>query len=236
MAITIETHHILKNQTWNPNTGLNIITSKNGGGKTSLLQYIFSKNENISNRFFDSVDRFECKTDLALYMYTNPHNLNDFGQVYLILYSLRDSDESKVVECNEFFQELGLHIRIDNWTRNSGRIRFANHTGNFIAFNQISTGEKTAFILWLIMQSNPKPKILLLDEFDSAMDEDIVSNFYKHLITISEQGIQIFIATHRRKSLVLDEQNIRNNSDGTSKYTRWRITDGIIKEDINYNK
>ena len=252
--LTIKGHFALTDQTWrNISKGLNIITSVNGGGKTSLLQHIFNTHhkEYVIRNISHNITQFVVKQDLGDYkhivdasfldddrftnMLRSPHSsYQNFYNDYKTLLELRDVMEDVAVECNKFFADLGLKIRIQDWTRNSGRLRFyrENKPNSLIEFANISTGERTAFVLWLIMRSNPTPQIILLDEFDSGLDDDIMPNFMENLVKIAEKGVQIFISTHRKNSLSrFTTETKKNNSDGTSKYTIWNINNdtGIIK-------
>ncbi len=267
-TLKIKGHFTLTDQTWeNINKGVNIITSVNGGGKTSLLQHIFNTHHKdyVIRNISQNIAHFDTQEELADYKERFGYLLNqetswefylkkpqrvfnprllprfrredsyqNFMTDYKTLLELRDAEEEVAVECNNFFDGLGLKIQIQNWTRNSGRLRFyrKNKPETLIEFANISTGEKTAFVLWLIMRSNPTPQIILLDEFDSGLDEDSIPKFVENLVKIAEKGVQIFISTHRKNSLSsFTTETKKNNSDGTSKYTIWNINseNGIIK-------
>jgi len=47
--VVVQNHKTLPNQCWKPNVGLNVITSNNGGGKTTLLEYIHAKYNRTHN-------------------------------------------------------------------------------------------------------------------------------------------------------------------------------------------
>ena len=245
--LEIQHHYALQDQSWQPHKGLNIITSTNGGGKTSLLEYIYQQNKTpstIIRKVFHSVNQFECMTHLYknersdlqknYKSWIQHENYQNFQTEHLTLFSFDGGDGKEVDECNKFLKNLGLHIELINWKHNYGKIQFRRtQNSKTIEFSQISTGEKTAFILWLILESNPKPNVILFDEFDSAIDEDIVSDFYKRLITLSEQGegVQIFIATHRMSHIdFTNESDINKYCD---KYSKWSIDNGAITQIFN---
>jgi recombinational DNA repair ATPase RecF len=211
--VIIKEHEILNDQVWVPNEGLNIITSKNGGGKTSLLRYINEKYKESHNirHIFDHTSSFPTLTDVALYR--NEHNYNqldinyqsslrhassyqNFVPVQKAMYEIRNTtNDSAIIDCNKFFEKSSLHIRIADWSKNYGRTLFISN-GKEVEFKNISNGEKTAFILWLITRENPKPNVLLLDELDSSMNDDVLGDFYGHLQNLSKE-YQIFITTNR---------------------------------------
>ena len=222
--ITIKDHEFLKDQKWIPNEGLNILTSRNGGGKTKLLEYIASKyhiNYDIQN-ISTSVQNFRSLEDTEQYRKTKnmrPLEVRQFVRPYDVITHLPDNKEL-IQKCNVFFQELALDVRLDEDFVQSYRLLFRHtriKTKRPLTLSQLSTGEKTAFILWLIMQENPKPDVLLLDEFDSSMDDDNISEFYKAILLLSK-NVQVFIATHRTKELVTDDQERK----------WWRINNGVI--------
>jgi ABC-type multidrug transport system ATPase subunit len=239
--INISGHFILKDQIWKPlPKGVNIITSVNGGGKTSLLKLILEqyRKQLTIRKISQSITQFEVRDDLADYKQFH-YNFKDFENElkygsteyqqnfmtdYKTLLELRSASEQEVRECNEFFEGLNLQIRIDDWTRNSGQIRFyrKESPNKHIAFGHISTGERTAFLLWLIMRSNPTPQVILLDEFDSGMDDDIIPPFYEQLAALGSQ-VQIFISTHRKNSLNFTHESKKNNPDNTPKLKVWNI-------------
>ncbi len=104
------------------------------------------------------------------------------------------------------------------------------------------TGERTAFIFWLInIQTHYKLQVLLLDEFDSGISDDAIPKFYELLTNFSKKyGVQIFITTHRKNSLNTFTEETKGavgvNTFGLDqnqpKYKIWNINDkdGIIKE------
>ena len=65
------------------------------------------------------------------------------------------------------------------------------------------------------------PRLLLLDEPTSGMDEDSTTLFYRLLYQINrEQGVTIWIITHDRKRLEAYADDIWFLEDGTMKQVR----------------
>ena len=206
--IAIKGHVILKDQTWPQNgklnQGLNIITSKNGGGKTKILEYIANKyrvNHNITH-ISASVQHFKCIEDIAQYgkpkKAIRPPEARQFVHLYPVITHL-PSNKELIQDCNSFFVRLKLDISLDENFVQGYRLLF-NHPrckdNKRLPLSELSTGEKTAFILWLMMHENPKPDILLLDEFDSSINDDILQIFYRQLQELSKE-CQIFATTNR---------------------------------------
>jgi len=205
--IIFEGHEVLSdngNNPWIPNQSLNIITSKNGGGKTKLLEYIASKyrvNHNITH-ISASPQHFRCFEQIVEYSkarkLTRPPESRHFTHLYPVITYLPGNKEL-IQSCNAFFNKLTLDISLDEGFVQGHRLLF-NHPrckdNNRLALSQLSTGEKTAFILWLITKSEPKPNVLLLDEFDSTINDDVLSAFYGQLQMLSKE-CQIFITTNR---------------------------------------
>ena len=219
--IIIKNHsdNILKDFIWDERTGLNerlnIITSKNGGGKTKLLEYIASKyrvNHNITH-ISASPQHFRCFEQIVEYSkakkLTRPPESRHFTHLYPVITYLPGNKEL-IQNCNAFFNKLTLDISLDEGFVQGHRLLF-NHPrckdNNRLALSQLSTGEKTAFILWLMMHETQKPDVLLLDEFDSTINDDILDAFYGQLQMLSKE-CQIFITTNRwgyRKDLTENE-------------------------------
>lgn len=197
----IKEHEILNDQVWVPNEGLNIITSKNGGGKTlfankvkkSFKKAIFLNQQFIDN-FFTSrylneyVKNFKKNTyETIIYKY-----ISEF-------YSRLNSGENFTEEFNQFSQELHISIGIDKEAINAGIIRFINNLGNKIDFNNISNSEKTAFVLWLATKC--ETDILILDNIDAVFYDSNV--FYTLLYKLSDT--KQIISTSNRKVEILQE-------------------------------
>ncbi len=218
--IEIRDHDSLLNQDWTPHTGLNIITSKNGGGKTKLLEYIYgkyhSKDRNIK-ALLTSIHNFKNYLEIKDYAKKNmiPPESRQFEEEYEMILKLQ-TEQSLINECNAFLSSLGLHIKLYDAMVKGGALYFQSRNNIVgLPLKSLSTGEKTAFILWLITKCQKIPNILLLDEFDSSMDDDIVLNFYEILESMSHKT-QIFIATHRERYLVYTKeknQQAHNISD-----------------------
>ena len=101
-----------------------------------------------------------------------------------------------IEECNHFFTKLKLKIQLSESNLLTGFLVFKSQNKmKGLTLNEISTGEKTAFILWLITKAKNKPDVLLLDEFDSHMDKEVGLAFKEILQQLSKQT-QIFITTH----------------------------------------
>ena len=66
-----------------------------------------------------------------------------------------------------------------------------------IPLERITDGEKTLFVLWLILQNVEKYDVLILDEFDAHLSEENNIEFDKILDNLVNNGLQIFIATNR---------------------------------------
>lgn len=240
--IIFEGHEVLSdngNNPWIPNQSLNIITSKNGGGKTSLLRYInerYNNNENNIIRFIStSISSFRSSLYLNEYRQHSlrgirPVIYREYSPEYKFISELYDREEhgeNLLDDCNAFLNSLSVNIQLESYMINAGRLRFINIRNNAkLSIDEISTGEKTAFILWLITKSEPKPNVLLLDEFDSSIGHNIVRDFYNKLVDFSQQyKIQIFIATHRVTNQTLPT---------TDKFTKWIIEDGMIVIDPSH--
>jgi hypothetical protein len=113
------------------------------------------------------------------------------------------TDDALLKDCNAFLEKLKLKIRLNETIVKGGVLYFITNNGVGLSLTNISTGEKTAFILWLIKNAQIKPDVLLLDEFDASMDDEIIWEFYKILQEISKET-QIFIATQRKECLADD--------------------------------
>lgn len=224
--VIIKEHEILNDQVWVPNEGLNIITSKNGGGKTKLLEYIANKyrvNHNITH-ISASVQHFKCIERIEEYgktkKLTRPPESRQFTHLYPIITHL-PSNKALINECNGFFERLQLDISLDEGFVEGYRLLF-NHPrckdNKRLSLNELSTGEKTAFILWLMMHENPKPDVLLLDEFDSAINDDLLQIFYRQLQELSKE-CQIF-ATTKRKVEILPEYKFVIENGKIEKYAK----------------
>lgn len=207
MAITeieITDHLIFKNQVFRPFSGLNIITSNNGGGKTKLLEYIsytYRDRFNIKS-LLTSIHNFKDYTSIDDYISKKsmrPPQAMQFKEEYNVLAKL-PNNPSMIKACNAFFEKLQLKIRLYDNMISAGTLYFQSRgIQKAIPMNQISTGEKTAFILWLITQSDVKPDVLLLDEFDSCMDQNVLTELHNILRNI--EGVQTFMTTHRSYGL-----------------------------------
>lgn len=229
-SITIQENEFLKDCHQFPvNAGLNIITSKNGGGKTKLLEYIY-KNYPKVRKISTSVQHFKCFEEIDKYEkmpskdIRPPESRQFIDEYKAITYLPRNA---KIVQqCNEFFENLKMDIRLHNVSVvELYRLLFKHtkvDTKKPLKLSELSVGEKTAFILWLITQQEQKPSVLLLDEFDSTINEDVLDKFYEILLILSKE-MQIFITTNRWKDLA---------SLNGKEYTKYRINDGRITNEF----
>ena len=227
--IEFKNHELFAKQIFIPHKGLNIITSSNGRGKTRLLKYIsqnYNKKHNIKSllasiqhfKNFTTIDDYAKKT-------TRPPESRQFSEEYEIILKLQ-SDSEMIDECNSFFTNLKLNIQLNKTVALGGLLYFLSRNNKkFIPLDEISSGEKTAFIFWLITKVKNKPDVLLLDEFDSHMDEEVM-NEYNNILQELSKEVQIFIATHRGHKLYGATYR-PNSKEGEN---AWHIyDDGIIR-------
>ncbi len=204
--VVVQNHKTLPNQVWSPYSGLNVLTSNNGGGKTTLLEYIYAKYNRTHNikALLTSIHNFKNYIEIKHYAKKNmrPPETRQFEEEYKTMLNLQ-ADEALLKDCNAFLKKLKLKISLNEAVVKSGVLYFITNNGVGLSLTDISTGEKTAFILWLIKNAQKKPDVLILDEFDASMDDEIIWEFYKILKEISEET-QIFIATHRKECLADD--------------------------------
>lgn len=201
MKIKIGNNPILENQEIELNYSLNIIRSKNGGGKTAFVKEvkqcykkaIFLNTEFIYNFF----------TSKHLNEYVGKFQKNNYTTViykYISeFYERLNYGESFVEEFNEFAQKLNLSIVIDKDAINAGILRFTNNRGDKIAFNEISNSEKTAFILWIATKC--VSDVLILDNIDCVFFD---CNIFYGLLSGISDSMQI-ISTSNRKIEILQE-------------------------------
>jgi predicted ATPase len=188
--ITIINHEYLQNQTWKPHKGLNIICGKNGSGKTSLLQELVKQQGRIKHLLAPIQD---FASHINIEDFTKPHKGKQrvFAEEYKAITEMLDS------QCNKFFESLKISIRVDC---HAGWLFFENPNrkpSRNITLEKITDGEKTLFVLWLILQNVKKYDVLILDEFDAHLSEENNIECYKILDNLANNGLQIFMATNR---------------------------------------
>lgn len=201
MKIKIENNPFLKNQEVELNYSFNIITSKNGGGKTAFVNEVrqYYKKAIFLNQGF--IDNFF--TSKYLNEYVGKFQKNNYTTIiyrYISeFYERLNSGENFTEEFEEFAQRLNLSIVIDKDAINAGILRFTNNQGDKIAFNEISNSEKTAFILWLATKC--ESDILILDNIDSVFHN--CNMFYELLSKVSDN--KQIISTSNREIEILQE-------------------------------
>ena len=146
---------------------------------------------------------------------------------------------SLIDECNKFLTSLGIPTQLHMANTEGGWLVFRNprHISKYaISLEEISPGERTAFILWLLTKNPTKPNVLILDEFDAHLsfagcilqegeEISIVRMLYDHLIKhFINQGTQIFIATNR---------SIPDLSRYGNIYKKFSIRDGKLSDTTN---
>jgi predicted ATPase len=193
--ITIAKHEYLQNQTWKPHKGLNIICGKNGSGKTSLLQEL-AKQQGKIKHLLAPIQEFASHINIE--DFTKPHKGKQrvFAEEYQTIIQLLDNEKLEK-ECNEFFKKFAIPTRVDT---HNGWLFFNNPSrkpSRNIPLERITDGEKTLFVLWLILQNVEKYDVLILDEFDAHLSEENNIEFHKILDNLANNGLQIFMATNR---------------------------------------
>lgn len=243
--IEIQGNGVLKSDTWNPHAKLNIIMAGNGGGKTTLLRGIYESYHGKKKQdgttitihsMLASIQHFKTWEEIDRYVNTSalrPPASREFNNEYKTLLRLTD-DIELVKECNAFLKSLGLKIQLSEHQAESGWLLFRNpsHTSKkTIGMEKIAPGEKTAFILWLLIKSEKMPDVLLLDEFDahlSGYDGALVEGeriqirkmlYIKLIENFVNKGVQVFYATNNTPPDLSKYSNI---------YSTWVIKDGKI--------
>lgn len=255
--IEIQSNGILKSDTWTPHPKLNIVMAGNGGGKTTLLRNIYESYHGkkkqdgtniIIHSMLASIQHFKTWEEIDKYINTSalrPPAAREFNNEYKTLLRLTDNI-SLIKECNAFLKSLGLKIELSEHHAESGWLLFRNpnHTSKkTIGMEKIAPGEKTAFILWLLIKSERMPDILLLDEFDAHLSgynrafiegEPIQIRKMLYIVLIEnfvKKGVQVFYATNNEPP----DLSTYRDSNGKSMYTVWAINDGKITQSKNHN-
>jgi ABC-type uncharacterized transport system ATPase component len=214
--IEIRNNYSLLNQDWTPHQCLNIITSKNGGGKTAFVNEVkkyfpkaiflnekFIENFFISKYLIEYVKKFQKNTyETIIYKY-----ISEF-------YDKLNLSEDFIQEFEKFSKRLNLLITIDKDAIKAGIIRFRNNLGNKIEFNQISNSEKTAFILWLATKC--EADILILDNVDAVFYNSNI--FYELLFEVS--NAKQIISTSSQKVEILPEYQFIIENGKIEKYAK----------------
>lgn len=207
--IKIENHGYLQNQTWKPHNGLNIINGRNGSGKTFLVKELAKQQGKIKYLPY-AVQSFAQYSNIDAFAVPQKKPQSTFNEEYKVIEMLAENIPL-IQECNSFLRQFNCTELFESAVE-SGWLFFRNEkcTGRrAVTLETITDGEKTLFILWLILQNIKNYDVLILDEFDAYLSENNCVELYKILDNLANSGLQIFIATHR-------------------KIGNWKIVDGML--------
>jgi ATPase subunit of ABC transporter with duplicated ATPase domains len=175
-TIEVQNSGVLDKQTILPHAKLNIIRGANGSGKTTFLNCIieqYSKKLKI-HALMASIQHFKSFQRIEQYANTSsirPPVARAFSNEYQTILKL--ADNKKLIEdCNRFFDEIKIPTRLHTQLTEAFWLLFRNpqhKSKRAIPFEEISPGERTAFVLWLLIQSQNKADVLILDEFDAHL-------------------------------------------------------------------
>lgn len=164
-----------------------ILSGPIGSGKTSYLKSINSQFD-----FFSNLHLFRnlISTDDFLKV-----KKSEFSSLYSICSNIADN-RALIIRCNEFLSSFSLNIRLHETNAESGWITFKSEKEKLTRhISNISEGEKTIFILWLILEASNQS--LILDTCDSLLPEEALKIWCKYLNTVSEKGKNVYISTVR---------------------------------------
>lgn len=167
------------------NSAINIISGSNGTGKSSLVNALFgSPNYTLSGVVKFNGENIiklspEDKFKIGMYLiFQKATALKGISALELMSSILKDCPMDLLAKMNDLAIRLGL----------------STATINIDMHRSMSGGESKK--IELIMASLIKPKLLVLDEFDSGLDKKSAEESIKIINEISASGTTIIIISH----------------------------------------
>jgi hypothetical protein len=153
-----------------------------------------------------SIQHFKSFPDITRYLNTSsvrPIASREFINEYKTIAKLMDN--KKLIEsCNNFFKDLKIPTRLNTNNAETGWLLFSNpnhKSKKTIPLEEISPGEKTAFILWLLIQTEQKLDILILDDFGAHLSSFEGINYKDNEIPITKMMYIILIKNFINKGV-----------------------------------
>jgi predicted ATPase len=203
--------------------GVNVFIGSNGTGKTTLLKFIYGETtSNQTHPLFGSMKPdFEGgvgvdRNKIAGCVYIPEKDIlehakglltfvdqkdNDFSGIYRdVLITAQDSDDKKQTDTQKAITAIitgKVSGRVE-WAPSVGRYYTVRADGTRIPFSNEASGfKKLGYLELLVRTGHLEPgSVLFWDEPENSLNPELVPVLVDVLLMLSQNGVQIFIATH----------------------------------------